>query len=81
MSFFSKNFFQGGLINFEKRRRVSRNLGCGFPFYFIWAWKKKMEKWRLKFLVEAEKKITHIENLSYIIVFGMLLCLIAQGPL
>lgn len=43
--------------------------------------KKKKEKWRLKFFVEAEKKITHIENVSYSIVLGMLFCVIAPRAL
>lgn len=50
--FFFLNFFQGGLINFEKRRKVSRDLGCDFPFSLGMS---KAQKWGLQFFVEVEK--------------------------
>lgn len=49
-------------------------------FHFTSFGLKKKEKWRLKFFVEAGKKITHIENVSYSIVLGTLLCVIAPEP-
>lgn len=79
--FFFFNFFQGGLINFEKRRRVSRDFGCDFPFYFIYLGMTKWKKQGLKFLVEAEKnESAFIEHFSYTTELSMFLCLIRQEP-